>query len=59
MFVRFGEESLHSCEVMIKDIEDSKRFNTAVHNASKVFIAVERYCTFANLIPLGWKIKNG
>ncbi len=42
IFVRFGEESLHSCEVMIKDIEDSKRFNTAVHNASKVFFAVER-----------------
>ena len=28
---RFGEESLHSCEVMLKDIEDSKRTNNAVH----------------------------
>ena len=32
---RFGEESLHNCEVMLKDIEDSKRVNTAVYNALK------------------------
>lgn len=29
--IRFGEESLHSCEVMLKDIEDSKRVNNAIH----------------------------
>lgn len=33
--IRFGEESLHNCEVMLKDIEDSKRTNTAVHSALK------------------------
>jgi hypothetical protein len=27
---RFGEESLHSCEVMLKDVEDSKRANNAI-----------------------------
>lgn len=32
---RFGEESLHNCEVMLKDIEDSKRANVAVHSALK------------------------
>ena len=30
--IRFGEESLHSCEVMLKDIEDSKRTNNGVHS---------------------------
>jgi anaphase-promoting complex subunit 2 len=29
---RFGEESLHACEVMLKDVEDSKRANNAVHS---------------------------
>ena len=28
---RFGEESLHSCEVMLKDVEDSKRINNSIH----------------------------
>ena len=27
---RFGEEPLHSCEVMLHDIDSSKRLNTAV-----------------------------
>lgn len=31
--IRFGEESLHSCEVMIKDMEDSKRANNAVYSS--------------------------
>jgi anaphase-promoting complex subunit 2 len=32
---RFGEESLHSCEVMLRDIEESRRINTQVVNAIK------------------------
>lgn len=32
--LRFGEEPLHSCEVMLKDIEDSKRTNAAIVFAS-------------------------
>lgn len=28
--IRFGEEPLHSCEVMLKDIEDSRRVNNAI-----------------------------
>ena len=30
MLYRFGEEPLHSCEVMLRDIEESKRVNNAV-----------------------------
>jgi anaphase-promoting complex subunit 2 len=33
VFPRFGEESLHSCEIMIKDMEDSKRANNAVYSS--------------------------
>jgi hypothetical protein len=29
-FVRFGEEPLHSCEIMLHDIDSSKRLNTAI-----------------------------
>lgn len=29
--IRFGEEILHTCEIMLRDIEESKRVNTAVH----------------------------
>lgn len=28
--IRFGEESLHSCEVMLRDLEDSRRINNSV-----------------------------
>ena len=36
---RFGEESLHACEVMLKDVEDSKRANNGVHSEfKKVYI---------------------
>lgn len=30
--IRFGEEALHSCAVMLKDIEDSKRNTNAIHS---------------------------
>lgn len=33
--IRFGEECLQSCEVMLKDIQDSKRVNTAIQSASQ------------------------
>ena len=29
-FSRFGEESLRCCEVMLRDIEESKRVNNAI-----------------------------
>lgn len=29
--LRFGEASLHQCEVMLKDIGDSKRINNLLH----------------------------
>lgn len=31
--IRFGEDCLHACEVMLKDVQDSKRTNTAIHAA--------------------------
>lgn len=30
--LRFGEALLHSCEVMLKDISDSKRINTHIQS---------------------------
>jgi anaphase-promoting complex subunit 2 len=32
--VRFGEGSLHNCEVMLKDLSDSKRLDSYVHSES-------------------------
>lgn len=32
--LRFGENLLHSCEVMLKDISDSKRINTHIQGAA-------------------------
>lgn len=32
---RFGEEPLHSCEVMLHDIDSSKRLNTAMAAAMR------------------------
>eukprot|EP01039_Chlorochromonas_danica_P006937 gene6937-7676_t len=33
--IRFGEDCLHACEVMLKDIQDSKRINAAIHSAQQ------------------------
>lgn len=33
--LRFGESSLHNCEVMLKDLGDSKRLDSYVHSESK------------------------
>ena len=33
--LRFGEAPLHQCEVMLKDISDSKRINTLLHASPK------------------------
>lgn len=33
--LRFGESLLHNCEVMLKDIADSKRINTHIHSDPK------------------------
>lgn len=35
MKIRFGEDSLHHCEVILRDVEDSKRTNAAVANRAK------------------------
>ncbi|XP_017018674.1 anaphase-promoting complex subunit 2 [Drosophila kikkawai] len=32
--IRFGESLLHSCEVMLKDVTDSKRINAHIHGES-------------------------
>ncbi|KAK1939949.1 Anaphase-promoting complex subunit 2 [Phytophthora citrophthora] len=33
--LRFGEDSLHQCEIMVRDIEDSKRLNLNVQSTIK------------------------
>ncbi|XP_061396774.1 anaphase-promoting complex subunit 2 [Musca vetustissima] len=33
--LRFGESLLHNCEVMLKDIADSKRINSHIHSDTK------------------------
>jgi anaphase-promoting complex subunit 2 len=33
--MRFGEEPLHSCEVMLRDVEESKRVNNAISSSLK------------------------
>jgi anaphase-promoting complex subunit 2 len=40
--LRFGELSMRNCEVMIKDIEDSKRANTIIHEALESPSAIRR-----------------
>lgn len=37
--LRFGDASLHSCEVMLKDVGDSKRLDAYVHNESAKHVA--------------------
>ncbi|ETN05330.1 hypothetical protein, variant [Phytophthora nicotianae INRA-310] len=44
--LRFGEDSLQQCEIMVRDIEDSKRLNVNVHSTmnkpeSKAAVATE------------------
>lgn len=34
--LRFGEESMHQCEIMIKDIDDSKRINSNLRSTAAV-----------------------
>lgn len=34
--LRFGEASLHQCEVMVKDIDDSKRIQSNIHSTLQV-----------------------
>ncbi|CAM9944091.1 unnamed protein product, partial [Sphacelaria rigidula] len=29
--LRFGESSMHQCEIMVRDLEESKRVNANVH----------------------------
>lgn len=38
--IRFGEASLQGCEVMVKDLQDSKRIDHRVHERSKVRLLV-------------------
>jgi hypothetical protein len=46
---RFGEEPLHSCEVMLRDIEESKRVNNAIafdldKNKEVQSLSIASYC---------------
>ena len=44
--IRFGDESLHSCEVMLRDLEDSKRVNTAISSELQKKRIVRRRLNF-------------
>lgn len=35
-FFRFGDSQLHYCEVMLKDVQDSRRMNTHLHSDSNL-----------------------
>lgn len=34
--LRFGESHLHYCEVMLKDVADSRRINANIHSKMKM-----------------------
>ena len=36
MKLRFGENSMHGCEVMLRDIKDSERINREVQKSKQV-----------------------
>lgn len=38
--IRFGEEALHVCDVMLKDMADSKRIDDHVHGDINVSLPV-------------------
>ena len=38
MKLRFGEESMHSCEVMLRDIKDSERINREVQKSKQAWM---------------------
>ena len=50
--LRFGEEALHSCEVMMHDLEGSKRVNIAVTEriAAAVFILYMMLCNLKRIV---------
>lgn len=53
--IRFGEESLHSCEVMLKDIEDSKRINNSIRNELSKNSSLELIpCSFSIISDNYW-----
>lgn len=41
--IRFGEDSLHACEIMLKDVQDSKRINTQIHQLVDMMIISAHY----------------
>lgn len=51
-YFRFGEESLHSCEVMLKDVEDSKRTNNAVHSELLLDSKTKVQFTLTLIVPI-------
>ncbi|CAB4060002.1 APC2 [Lepeophtheirus salmonis] len=68
--LRFGESPLHQCEVMLKDIRDSKRINFLLHSDDENLVlpqeitkALEVYTkAFENLKgnrTLNWKTHLG
>jgi len=54
--LRFGDSSLHSCEVMLKDFADSRRFNHNLHTSLRNRLWTEQIDT-AVLSHLYWPLQ--
>ena len=52
--IRFGEEPLHSCEVMLRDIEDSRRVNNAISSELRKVEDAESIVDYAILSDNYW-----
>ncbi|XP_059088575.1 anaphase-promoting complex subunit 2-like [Tigriopus californicus] len=50
--LRFGDAPLHQCEVMLKDIGDSKRINTSLHSADAGSAELNRQAFPVNAVIL-------
>jgi len=55
--LRFGESQLHFCEVMLKDVADSKRINTRITEDRKQKGEVEVGSLLVKLILRLWKVQ--
>lgn len=48
--LRFGEGSLHACEVMVKDLHDSKRTDQSIHTSARSLVSVDpRWATLESV----------
>lgn len=61
--IRFGESELHNCEVMLKDVADSKRINTHLQSAPdqpevRKFACIVPYSTHQLTVKPSYKVPH-